>query len=361
MLDFTDHTVLVLGLGESGLAIARWVGGRGAKLRVADTRDAPPMLGALRHELPSAQFHGGAFDPSLLDGITLVALSPGLSPTHSAAAPLVTAARERGLPVVGEIELFARALAELAVERGYQPRVVGVTGTNGKTTTTRLAGLLIAATGRRVAVAGNISPTALDTLAAHLAADDLPEVWLLELSSFQLATTESLVCDAAAVLNITQDHLDWHGTMEAYASAKARIFGRLTQRVLNRDDARVLAMQPVPPAARRQRARRPPRARKATRVRALRPCVLLPGRRAQRWYLRRRQPRRRPLRASPASGHGLTDHQPRRFRRWCLPAPQRTMPSCPSTTSVRWPSASPRPNASRANAPRGASARRRIR
>jgi UDP-N-acetylmuramoylalanine--D-glutamate ligase len=273
MLDFTDHTVLVLGLGESGLAIARWVGGRGAALRVADTRAAPPMLDALRQELPAAQFHGGAFDPSLLDGVTLVALSPGLSPTHSSAAPLVTAARERGLQVVGEIELFARALAELAVERGYQPRVVGVTGTNGKTTTTRLAGLLIAASGRRVAVAGNISPTALDTLAAHLAADDLPEVWLLELSSFQLGTTESLVCDAAAVLNITQDHLDWHGTMEAYASAKARIFGRLTQRVLNRDDARVLAMQPVPPAvekAARAKAAKGEKSDKSARAKALR-------------------------------------------------------------------------------------------
>ena len=273
MLDFTDHTVLVLGLGESGLAIARWVGARGATLRVADTRAAPPMLDALRSELPAAQFRGDPFDPSLLDGVNLVALSPGLSPTYSAAAPLVTAARERGLQVVGEIELFARALAELAVERSYQPRVIGVTGTNGKTTTTRLAGLLIAATGRRVAVAGNISPTALDTLAARLEADDLPEVWLLELSSFQLATTESLVCDAAAVLNVTQDHLDWHGTMEAYASAKARIFGRLTQRVLNRDDARVLAMQPLPPAADKAARAKVAKGEKSQRAKALRAGV----------------------------------------------------------------------------------------
>ncbi len=270
MLDFTDHTVLVLGLGESGMAIARWVGGRGATLRVADTRAAPPMLDALQRELPAARFHGGGLDVALLDGVTLVALSPGLSPTHSAAAPLVAAARERGLQVVGEIELFARALTELAVERGYQPRVVGVTGTNGKTTTTRLAGLLIAATGRQVAVAGNISPTALDTLAARLAADDLPEVWLLELSSFQLATTESLVCDAAAVLNITQDHLDWHGTMEAYAFAKARIFGRLTQRVLNRDDARVLAMQPLAPAVEKAARTKAAKGEKSQRAKALR-------------------------------------------------------------------------------------------
>jgi UDP-N-acetylmuramoylalanine--D-glutamate ligase len=264
VLDLTGQTVLVLGLGESGLAIARWVGSRGARLRVADTRAAPPMLAALRAELPDAQFAGGELMTALLDDATLVALSPGLSPSHSAAAPLVAAARERGIAVVGEIELFARALAELRVERGYRPRVVGVTGTNGKTTTTRLAGLLIERAGSSVAVAGNISPTALDTLRERLAADALPQVWVLELSSFQLATTDSLACDAATVLNVTQDHLDWHGTMDEYVAAKARIFGPDTVRVLNRDDPRVLAMQPQPvlPV-------KPTRARKSASAKAL--------------------------------------------------------------------------------------------
>jgi UDP-N-acetylmuramoylalanine--D-glutamate ligase len=257
VLDFTDHTVLVLGLGESGLAIARWVGERGAQVRVADTREAPPMRDALCTAVPTARFHGGELSESLLDGVTLVALSPGLSPTRSAAAPLIEAARARGLPVHGEIELFARALVELAVERDYHPRVVGITGTNGKTTTTRLAGRLIERSGRTVAVAGNISPTALDALRACLAADALPEVWVLELSSFQLASTDSLVCDAATVLNVTQDHLDWHGTMEAYKAAKARIFARHTVRVLNRDDERVRAMQAQPlPLAKPARAAR---------------------------------------------------------------------------------------------------------
>ena len=266
MLDFSQHTVLVLGLGESGLAIARWVGARGAALRVADTRATPPGLDALRTELPQAEFVGGTFDLTLLDRVTLVALSPGLSPDHSAAAPLLAEARSRGLPVFGEMEFFARALASLADERGYRPRVVGITGTNGKTTTTRLAGLLIERAGRSLAVAGNISPTALDTLRERLVADDLPEVWVLELSSFQLATCESLVCDAATVLNLTQDHLDWHGSMDAYAEAKARIFGPFTQRVLNRDDPRVRAMQP-PPVERpvRTRASRPARAALAGR------------------------------------------------------------------------------------------------
>jgi UDP-N-acetylmuramoylalanine--D-glutamate ligase len=266
MLDFTGHTVLILGLGESGLAIARWVAGRGAALRVADTREAPPMLDALRGEFPAATFHGGALDAALLEGVTMVALSPGLSPTHSPAAPLVEAAQARGLPVWGEIEFFARALMQLATERAYKPRIVGITGTNGKTTTTRLTGLLIERAGRKVAVAGNISPTALDTLRARLDADDLPDVWVLELSSFQLATCESLVCDAATVLNLTQDHLDWHGSMDAYAAAKARIFGRFTQRVLNRDDARVLAMQPAPPPVEKKTRGKAEKAEKAEKT-----------------------------------------------------------------------------------------------
>lgn len=234
--------VLILGLGESGLAIARWLAREGASLRVADTRAAPPMLEPLRASVPAAEFVGGAFADALLEGVDRIAISPGLSPTTAPAAPLLKEAKARGVEVVGEIELFARALARLRDERGYRPRLVGVTGTNGKTTTTRLAGLLIERAGRRVAVAGNISPTALDTLRERLDADDLPGVWVLELSSFQLATTSSLACDAAAVLNVTQDHLDWHGTMDAYAKAKARIFAKDTVQVLNRDDPVVLAL-----------------------------------------------------------------------------------------------------------------------
>lgn len=233
---------LILGLGESGLALARWLARAGHALRVADTRAEPPMLAALRAELPQVEFTSGEFAESLLEGVELIAISPGLSPTHSPAAPLLAAAKKRGVEVVGEIELFARALAELAAERNYRPRVVGITGTNGKTTTTRLTALLIERTGAKVATAGNISPTALDTLREWLAAEQLPDVWVLELSSFQLATTSSLVCNAAAVLNVTQDHLDWHGTMEAYAKAKARIFGKDTVQVLNRDDPAVVAM-----------------------------------------------------------------------------------------------------------------------
>jgi UDP-N-acetylmuramoylalanine--D-glutamate ligase len=233
---------LILGLGESGLAMARWLARAGWALRVADTRGQPPQLAALRAELPDAEFVGGELTAALLDGVTMVAISPGLSPTTSPAKPLLDAARQAGVEVVGEIELFARALAQLKAERGYAPRVLGVTGTNGKTTTTRLVGLLVERAGRSVAVAGNISPTALDTLRERLDGDGLPEVWVLELSSFQLETTRSLACDAAAVLNLTQDHLDWHGSMPAYAQAKARIFARDTVPVVNRDDAAVMSL-----------------------------------------------------------------------------------------------------------------------
>ncbi len=233
---------LVLGLGASGLAVARWLAAQGHALRVADTRSDPPQLPALRAELPQAEFIGGGFAKDLLDGVDLVALSPGLSPTLSPAAPLVKAAAARKIAVVGEIELFARELARLKAERGYAPLVVAVTGTNGKTTTARLAGLLIEHSGKRVAVAGNIGPAALDALRERLSSGELPDVWVVELSSFQLATTRSLQCDVAAVLNVTDDHLDWHGTLDAYAAAKARIFGAKTVQVLNRDDPRVAAM-----------------------------------------------------------------------------------------------------------------------
>lgn len=233
---------LVLGLGDSGLAIARWLARAGWSVRVADTRAQPPQFEALQRDCPEAEFHGGAFTDALLAEVGLVALSPGLSPTQSAAAPLLKEARRRGVEIVGEIELFARELARLKNERGYAPRVLGVTGTNGKTTTTRLTGLLVERCGRSVAVAGNISPAALDELTARLDADELPDIWVLELSSFQLETTTSLACDAAVVLNVTQDHLDWHGSMAAYTKAKERIFSARTLRVLNRDDPLVAAM-----------------------------------------------------------------------------------------------------------------------
>jgi UDP-N-acetylmuramoylalanine--D-glutamate ligase len=240
-MHYAGKQVLVLGLGESGLAIARWLAHCDARVRVADTRESPERLPVLRDAIPQAEFIGGEFSPALLEGVELVVVSPGLAP-HRELAAILPAAQEKNLPVWGEIELFAQALQELKQSRDYTPKVLAITGTNGKTTVTRLTGLLCEAAGLSTQVAGNISPTTLDVLREALVADQFPECWVLELSSFQLFSTHSLNADAAVVLNLSQDHLDWHDDMAAYAAAKARIFGPDTVRVLNRDDAMVMAM-----------------------------------------------------------------------------------------------------------------------
>ena len=318
--------VLILGLGASGLAMARWCAHAGADVTVADTRDTPPQLAALQAEWPAVRFVPGSFEASLVEGTSVRAVfrSPGLAP--EVVAPVVDAARSMGLWQGGELSLFAAGLEDLKTRFGYAPQVLAITGTNGKTTVTSLTGQLVARAGKTVKVAGNIGPTLLDTLteaitqaqvqveqeAAERAAaelenkdlvseplvttslktitdaqdepaseatdttdtdealdslDDeaaselplpvapdvrnpmaqaLPQVWVLELSSFQLDSCEGFEPTAATVLNISQDHLDWHGSMAAYAAAKARIFGAQALMVLNREDAQVMAMRPEP-------------------------------------------------------------------------------------------------------------------
>lgn len=337
-----DLTVLILGLGDSGLAMARWCARCGATVHVADTRANPPQATTLAEQVPAATLHHG-LRPDLLDGVNLVLKSPGLVPGAPDVAPLLARADALGIPVRGELSLFATALADLKAEMGYAPKVVAITGTNGKTTTTSLTAKLIERTGLRVALAGNIGPTLLDTLrqaleqeptripegdaaaqpedadvlpeqlpeqmpadaegaagsadtAGPLAdealpetdepplpvgedgdlalpaqglSDDasdadvplvqlappppaaptfevLPEAWVLELSSFQLDGVNHFEPDAAVVLNVTQDHLDWHGSMAAYAEAKSRIYGRQGTMVINRDEPLVEAMIPAP-------------------------------------------------------------------------------------------------------------------
>jgi len=347
-----DIHVLVLGLGESGLAMARWCASHGAQVRVWDSREQAPHDAALAEHVPSATRLSGALGEDALQGVQLVLKSPGLSPTDERIAAVIQLARQTGVPVQGELDLFARALADLKAERGYAPKVIAITGTNGKTTTTSMAAQLIARADKRVAVAGNIGPTMLQTLAEVLAlepaaavvepttvrpepvegsandeapssvpaegdatpaalsglppeiaaaieadaslaqdgtdappdvassvatsapdpvvaVDDdtptgggppphlipppppgpvfahLPEVWVLELSSFQLDGVQGFEPSAATVLNVTQDHLDWHGSMEAYVAAKARIFGQHAVMVINRDDAATEKMVPA--------------------------------------------------------------------------------------------------------------------
>ena len=306
-----DLHVLILGLGASGLAMARWCARHGAVVTVADTREAPPQLATLQAEWPEVKFVAGPFSAALVEGTAVRAVfrSPGLSP--EVVAPVVDAARAAGLWQGGELTLFAQALSALRAEHGYAPALLAITGTNGKTTVTSLTGQLVAHAGKSVQVAGNIGPTLLDTLAtaldaaevqavepepevqepapmavapasedaeamAHVRAEEevlsedepedeapllpaaatppahatrlvgMPEVWVLELSSFQLDSSEGFEPTAATVLNVTQDHLDWHGSMAAYAAAKAHIFGQQGLMVLNREDSTVMAMLPEP-------------------------------------------------------------------------------------------------------------------
>jgi UDP-N-acetylmuramoylalanine--D-glutamate ligase len=244
--DLQDQHVLILGLGASGLAMARWCARCGARVTVADTRTAPPQLATLQRDVPAARFVGGPFVAALVQGTDVRAVfkSPGLSPAE--VATIFEAAQANGLRVAGELGLFSKALSELKASRDYTPKVLAITGTNGKTTVTSLTGQLVERAGKTVAVAGNIGPTLLDTLAEKLAADALPEVWVLELSSFQLDGENTFEPTAGAVLNITQDHLDWHGTMQAYVQAKTAVFGKQGLMVLNREDALVMAMLPTP-------------------------------------------------------------------------------------------------------------------
>ena len=246
MAPMQGQNVLVLGLGASGLAMARWCVRCGAQVTVADTREAPPQLALLQQELPQVRFVAGPFDASLVDGKGLHAVyrSPGLSPATF--APVFQAAQAIGLVTGSELTLYAAALAYLRSQHGYAPCVLAITGTNGKTTVTSLTGQLVERAGKTVAVAGNIGPTLLDTLAGHIDADTLPQAWVLELSSFQLDGVAGFEPTAATVLNITQDHLDWHGDINAYAAAKARIFGQTGLMVLNREDPEVMQMLPPP-------------------------------------------------------------------------------------------------------------------
>ncbi|MCL4703410.1 MAG: UDP-N-acetylmuramoyl-L-alanine--D-glutamate ligase [Burkholderiaceae bacterium] len=241
LFDLKDRQVLVLGLGDSGVAMARWAARQGARVRVVDTRSADgtdlPQLQALRAQAGGIEYAAGpTWSERWLDGIDLLAWSPGLSIERGESARFHALARERGVTVAGELELFAQALADLR-ESGYRPKVIAVTGTNGKTTAAALAAHLCRGAGLAAVAAGNIGPAMLDALAAAIDADTLPQAWVLELSSFQLALSQGFAPDAATILNVSEDHLDWHATMDSYVAAKQRIYGPGTIAVFDRGDA----------------------------------------------------------------------------------------------------------------------------
>ena len=227
-VDLKGKNVLVLGLGDTGLSMARWGARRGAFVRVADTRATPPRVEDLAGSLPGVRLDTGAFRAASFDAADVIAISPGIPVKE----PEVARARARGVPVWGDVEFFAQAVQENA-----RPHILAITGTNGKTTVTSMTGALCRAAEMDACVAGNIAPAVLDALMEREDAGRMPDVWVLELSSFQLEITYSLNATAATVLNLTQDHFDRYDGMEGYAAAKARIFNGTGVQILNRDDA----------------------------------------------------------------------------------------------------------------------------
>jgi len=238
-LQLSGKKVLVLGLGDTGLSCARWLAARGARVSVADSRAAPPHAGRLAELLPQVPLYTGPFDDALLQATELLVVSPGVPLAEPAVARAVAA----GIEVAGDVELFARAVQALNAQREHPMRVIAITGSNGKSTVTAMCGDMCRMAGLTTCVAGNIGLPVLDALyEIEQGIVPAPQVWVLELSSFQLETTSSLNADAAAVLNLSEDHMDRYPDMDAYAAAKARIFSGNGVQVVNRDDARTLAM-----------------------------------------------------------------------------------------------------------------------
>ena len=220
----TAGRTIVVGLGRTGLSCARYLRARGVHFAVTDSRAAPPEATALRELGSDIEVRFGGFDERLLDGATEIIASPGVSVRE----PFLQAAAKKGLPIVGDIEVFAREA---------RAPIVAITGTNGKSTVTTLVARMAEAAGRRVLAGGNLGRPALDLLN-----EPVPELYVLELSSFQLDTTHSLRTAAATVLNVTSDHMDRYDSMQAYADSKARIFDRCDAAIINLDDSYVRSM-----------------------------------------------------------------------------------------------------------------------
>jgi len=224
--DFLDKAVVVIGLGQTGLSVLRWLNRQGASVTMVDSRTNPPSLKVLAKEWPDIQVVTGQLEEAVLTQAELIVVSPGVSVQE----PAIQAAKVAGVEVIGDVELFARY-------RPAKSKVIAITGSNGKTTVTTLAGEICKEAGLKTVVAGNIGTPVLDTLML-----ETPDVYVLELSSFQLETISSLKVDVATILNVTQDHLDRYESFEDYAKAKGRIYLNASLSVANRDDVIVKSL-----------------------------------------------------------------------------------------------------------------------
>ncbi len=235
-LNLEHKKVLVVGLGDTGLSMARWLDARGAVVAVADSRDNPPHAARLQAELPGVPLFTGKLREEVFRNADLLAVSPGVSLRE----PAVADALAHGVEVVGDVELFAQALRTQDLE--LRTRVLAITGSNGKSTVTEMVGAMCKKAGLHTVVAGNIGLPVLDALGDLDQRGETADVFVIELSSFQLETTHTLNPAAATVLNVTEDHMDRYNGMEDYAAAKERIFAGNGIQVLNREDRYSLAM-----------------------------------------------------------------------------------------------------------------------
>ena len=226
----TDKSRVIVGLGKSGLSCARYLYRQGRPFVVVDSRTSPPGLEEMAAEMPDVPVHTGSFECSAIDNAAELVMSPGVA----LADPAIAAAISKGASLAGDIELFARALRE----QGVRAPVVAITGSNGKSTVTTLVGQMAEAAGLEAAVGGNIGTPVLDLLSCKA------DVYVLELSSFQLETTFSLKPAVAAVLNISADHMDRYASLLEYQQCKQRVYRSCDSAVCNRDD---LLTQPLLP------------------------------------------------------------------------------------------------------------------
>ncbi len=244
-MNWHDKKILVLGAGDTGRAVIRWAKSVGAAVRLADSRDHPPGLDELQSSHPAVECITGDWDRKIFDAAIgdaeLIVASPGVAVAGPACHPAIARAIAAGKKIIGDIELFAWQQNELNEQTGQRPKVIGITGSNGKSTVTAMVGAMCSAAGLKTVVAGNIGLPVLDA-SARAEIDGQPDVYVLELSSFQLETTSSLQLDAATMLNLSQDHLDRYASMDDYARAKKRIFKHARHQVLNREDVASMVM-----------------------------------------------------------------------------------------------------------------------